>query len=120
MSDPPYAWGPPASSWQLGLRATRPGHHVELYAAVRRTGEAILPAGTLTLQTRTSDGAITEDGSGPRPTTALPLAETVTEIAGWRLPPDDGATYRATFIVPDGGPALESGWVSAAESPGTS
>jgi hypothetical protein len=100
------------------VRAARPdpGQHIELYAAVRRTGEATLPAGTITLQTRDSDGDITEDGSGPRPTTDLPLPETVTEIAGWRLPVVGGVSYRATFTGPGDGLSLVSGWVGATES----
>lgn len=117
MREPPYAWGPPGPSLQLGMRADRPapGQHIDLYAAVRRTGAgASLPAGTLTLQTRDSNGDIVEDGSGPRPTTDLPLPDTVTEIAGWRLPAG-GASYRATFTGPGGGLTLVSGWVGATE-----
>jgi hypothetical protein len=112
-----YAWGPPGPSWQLGLRGeSGQGGGVQLYAAVRRTGtEETLAAGTLTLQTRDSGGAVTEDGNGPRPTTDLPLTGEVTEIAGWRLPAAAGAGYRATFTGPDGAATLVSGWVGAAE-----
>jgi hypothetical protein len=108
-----YQWGPPGSSWQLGLRADPPADGaLQLIAAVRRTGsETGLAAGSLTLQIRDADGDVTEDGSGPRSTADLPLTDEVTEIAGWRVP--TAAAYRVSLGGIDGDAPLVSGWVDA-------